>query len=127
DRHPGRRHDAGLRRQVLSAGPPACRPERAGLPDRDAVRERPRARRLAQGDPDDGSGAALPEGPRVRAVARVRLLQLLAYSAVGLMGAAFAADPPSPNNFTINGRVINLTNDELSQFRRSWRENMSLQ
>jgi len=43
------------------------------------------------------------------------------------MGAAFAAEPSSPNSFTINGRVINLTNDELSQLRKSWGGNLSLQ
>ena len=43
------------------------------------------------------------------------------------MGAAFAAELRSPHTFTINGRVINLTHDELSQLRKSWDANLSLQ
>jgi branched-chain amino acid transport system substrate-binding protein len=67
-RHPGGRHAAGLRGEVLSAGTPARRPERARFSGGHAIRERPRAHRLAARDPDHGSGAAFPQGPRVRAL-----------------------------------------------------------
>ena len=43
------------------------------------------------------------------------------------MGAAFAADLRSPNTFSINGRLVELTNEQLVQLRRSWAGNLRLQ
>ena len=73
DRHPARRHDPGLRRQVLRPGHADGGPERALLAGGDAVRERAHLHRLAGPDPDHRSGAAVPERASVLAVSVARL------------------------------------------------------
>lgn len=70
DRHPARGNDPGLRREVLSARRADGGAERTLVAGRHAVRERPHVHRLADPDPDHRSGAALPEGPSVRAIGR---------------------------------------------------------
>ena len=70
DRHPRRRHDPGLRRQVLSAGRAPGRPERALLAGRHAVHRRRDQDRLADPDPDDRPGAAAAGRPRLRVLRR---------------------------------------------------------
>ncbi len=60
-RHPGRRHDPGLRRQVLPARHAAGRPERALDPGGHAVRQRCDQGGLADGNPELRPGAAAAE------------------------------------------------------------------
>jgi hypothetical protein len=43
------------------------------------------------------------------------------------MGVCFAADLRSPNTFTVNGRAVELTDEQLSQLRRSWGRDLKLQ
>ena len=72
DRHPGGRHDPGLRRQVLPARPQDGGAERALLAGRHAIRQRRDQGRLAGLDQDHRRGAAAAEGPRLRALTRRR-------------------------------------------------------
>ena len=70
DRHPGRRHDPGLWRQVLPAGHRDGRAERALLAGGDAVHRRRDQHRLADQDPDRRPGAAAAVRPRLRPLRR---------------------------------------------------------
>jgi hypothetical protein len=51
-------------------------------------------------------------------------VQLLLPIGLGLAAACFAADP---NKFIVNGRAVELTDEQLAQLRRSWGINLRLQ
>src|SRR3954465_14052731 len=114
--------DAGLRREVLRPRQSDGRAERALLRRGHAVRERPRPHRLAQGSADHRPGAAVPERPHVRALVRTWLLP----AGMALMAPCLAAAPNS-NTFSINGREIKLSDEDLLKVRQSWGGKLSLQ
>ena len=57
----------------------------------------------------------------------MRFLLCLLPIGVGLMEVCFAADLRSPNTFTVNGRAIELTDEQISQLRRSWPRDLKLE